>query len=50
MSCKQFYLPPETTVLPIQPEGPLCESNLSLIMETGLSDYDIIDAGDIAWD
>jgi len=50
MSRKQFYLPPETTVLPIRLEGPLCLSNFSVLMETGLSDYDLIEAGDITWD
>lgn len=50
MSVKQFYLPPETMVLPIQPEGPLCTSNLILLSDPGLSDYELLDASDIAWE
>lgn len=50
MSKKAFYLPPETLVLPIQPEGPLCTSDLSIIMDTALSDYELLDASDIDWD
>ena len=50
MSKKLLYLPPETMTLPIQPEGPLCQSNLTILLDPGLSDYDLIDAGDIVWD
>ena len=50
MTKKQFYLPPETMVLPIQPEGPLCASTLSVVVLPGLSDYEIITANDIDWD
>ena len=50
MSAKQFYFSPETKVIPLQPEGPLCTSDLSVLMETALSDYDLLDASDIVWD
>ena len=50
MSVKQFYLPPETMTLPIQPEGPLCQSNLIILSDPGLSDYVLLDANDIDWD
>ena len=49
MSVKQFYLPPETMTLPIQPEGTLCQSTLPIIMDTALGDYDLLSAGDIDW-
>jgi hypothetical protein len=50
MSVKQFYLPPETRVFPIQPEGPLCQSNLTMLVDPDLSDYEILSAEDIVWE
>ena len=48
---KQLYLKPETSSVPIQPEGPLCTSVQSIITATpGLIDYELLSSGDIDWD